>query len=446
MSELKTSRFNVSFRNESGEMVLANLLTKAIAEVERKNEQIVKKFLKNPNAPCSGKDEKEILDNLKYGGYVIDSAFDEIAHLKLVNSMERFDRSQLAVTIMPTMQCNFNCVYCYEKKEGPVMDLTVADTIVSFAKEMLKDKKRISLGWFGGEPLLAFHIIEYINSRVADASQKEGLKFDSFITTNGYLLDDKKIEMLEPLSIRSLQITLDGPPRFHNKYRPLKGGGPTFDRIYSNLARLFEKTKNVSVKLRVNIGPDNYDSVDELLDMLERFPKDRFLVYFRWIFQGSDLNPEFHRRVNAFMGTPKEKFLKLADLYYKAVDRGFEVMLPILNSNVYCEYDRVSSILIGPKGGLYLCTVAVGEKFVAGRITPDGPVYDSKLYERWHGFSAFEDEQCLKCPLLPLCFGGCRNARMNGMSRGCPEELGYIEEFAKLWYRVEKKRREGAEK
>ncbi len=443
MGEYKKSRYNISFRNKDRQLVLVNLLTKAIAEVDKKNETIVKKFLENPNARISNPGEKEIFDNLKYGGYVIDTEFDEIAHLKFVNSMERFDRSALGITIMPTMQCNFNCVYCYEKKEGPMMDLTTADTIISFVRKILKEKKHINIGWFGGEPLLGFHIIEYINSKVAESAEKEGTNFHSFITTNGYLLDEKKIEMLEPLNVRSLQITLDGPPEYHNKYRMLKGGEPTFDRIFSNIGKLFEKTENVSVKLRVNVGPDNYSSIDKLLDMIEPFPKERFLVYFRWIFQGSDLNPEFHRRVNAFMGTPKEKFLKLADLYYKAIERGFYVMLPILNSNVYCEYDRVNSVLVGPEGGLYLCTVAVDKSEQAGKITPDGPVYNSIMYEKWHNFSAFDDKQCLNCPLLPLCFGGCRNARMHGMPRGCPEELGYIEEFAKLWYRVKKVRREG---
>ncbi len=344
---------------------------------------------------------------------------------------------------MPTMQCNFDCVYCYEKKSGSVMSFTIADSVIQFLTKMVKEKRVINLGWFGGEPLIAFRIIEYINSAVVYSAKKYKTKFNSFITTNGYLLDEEKINRLESLNINSLQITLDGPPEYHDRYRRLKGGGGTFSKIFYNLENLFRKTTNVSVKLRVNVGPDNYNSIEKLLDMIKVLPKERFVIYFRWIFKGSDLNPEFHRRVDLFMGSPKEKFLKLANLFYKAIDQGYNVMLPILNGNVYCEYDRINSILIGPNGNLYLCTVAVGEEAKAGKITPEGPVYNRNTYEKWHNFSAFSDEKCITCPLLPLCFGGCRNARMNGMPRGCPEELGYIEEFAKLWYYVKKAEKGG---
>ncbi len=444
MGDVKASKFNVLFKEDNGTQVLVNLLSKAIAEVDKENETVVRKLLANPNDPELTQKHHDTLENLKYGGYIVDAEFDEVNHLKLINFMERFDRSAISVTVMPTMQCNFDCVYCYEDKTGPIMSPTTADTVANFLENMTAQKRTVSLGWFGGEPLIAFDLIEYINSRVIEAAERNKTEFNSFITTNGYLLDAEKSRKLEKLNVRSLQITLDGPPEYHDKYRILKGGGPTFDRIYSNIKTLFKETQTVTVKLRVNVGPDNYSSVGRLLDMLEEFPKDRFLVYFRWIFQGSEKNPLFHRKVREFEGTPKEKFQKLAKLYYMALERGFDVMLPITNSNVYCEYDRVSSVLIGPKGGLYLCTVRVGDKYRAGRITPDGPVYDSVLYETWHGFSAFEDSKCLNCPLLPLCLGGCRNARMNGMGRGCPEELGYIEEFAKLWYRVQKFKKESA--
>ncbi len=435
----KPSKYNVSFYDK-GKLVLVNLLTKAIAEVENKNEEIVKEIIKNPDKSFKLK-YPELFENLKYGGYIVPSEFDEIQHLKILNSIERFDRSVANVTIMPTMQCNFDCIYCYEKKEGPVMGPSTVDTVIMFLKKMVRDKKIVNLGWFGGEPLVAFDLIRYINSTISKYASSQNTKFNSFITTNGYLLTEEKINEVEKLNIRSFQITLDGPPEYHNRYRYLKGGGSTFDRIYSNLKLLFGNTEHTTVKIRVNVGPDNYNSIDKLLDLLSPFPKDRFLVYFRWIFQGSATNFSFHNEVRAFQGTPKEKFIKLSNLYYKAIERGFDVMLPILSGNFYCEYDRINSVLIGPEGNLYLCTVAVNKDEKSGRITPDGPVYNSMLFDKWHSFSAFNDEQCLKCPLLPLCMGGCRNARMKGISRGCPEELGYIEEFTRLWYRVEKAKR-----
>jgi len=437
MADLKISKYNIFFEDYEGNMIAVNLLSRAIARVNKEKYEKIKEILRDPNREWKGEYEK-LKRDLVFGRYLIEEQFDELQHLKMLNYTARFDRSSTTFTIMPTFECNFDCVYCYEKKTGPSMREETTQRIANYICKVSERKRTIHIGWFGGEPLIEFDTIRLINEQVKKVCEENKTNFSSSISTNGYLLDEKKALLFEELGIRNVQITLDGPPEFHDRYRPLKGGQGTFHVIFKNMSILLEETESVMVTLRINVGPDNYDSISNLLDMFEDFPKSRMRVYFRWIFQGSEDNKEFHTKVREFRGYGREAFEKLAIFYMEALKRNFNVMLPILTHHMYCEYDSISSILIGPRGEIYPCTVAVNEGEEIGRITEKGLEYDKVKYLNWHRLDPFEDEKCRECILLPLCMGGCRYTRVRNGYRGCPEERKAVESFARLWYVVKK--------
>lgn len=430
---MKASKYNVFFEDWE-KTVCVNFLSKAMARVDSDKYGKIAEILRNPNDYRGGEYEK-LRNDLIFGGYLVDEDFDEIQHLKMMNFKERFDTSSVAFTIMPAMECNFDCVYCYETKKGPFMDEKTALKIAQTVAGTASGKKNVHVSWFGGEPLLKFDTIKFVNEYVKSSCEREKTRFTSSVSTNGYLLDGEKAGQFDELGITGIQITMDGTPDYHNKYRPLKGGGPTFDKIHSNVKNLLGATERVTVNLRVNVGPDNYGSVSSLMDMLGDLPKERISIYFRWIF-GSDKAADFYSKVREFQG--KRPYEKLSGFYFEAVEKGFRVILPILGKNVYCEYDKISSVLVGPEGELHRCTVFNEDPI--GNLAQDGPRYDSVKYEKWHKPIAFEDEDCLKCKLLPLCWGGCRLAKMNG-GKGCPEEVTDMEGFARLWYGVKESER-----
>ncbi|AAD36396.1 radical SAM protein [Thermotoga maritima MSB8] len=425
----KPSRYNVIFR-DGDYVVFVNFLTRAIARLEKSKAEIAEKILKDPDEEIP-EEWLSIKKDLIYGGYIVDEDFDEIEHLKLMNRMTRYDSSSVMVTIIPTLACNFDCIYCYESKTGPSMTAKTAERIVEYLKRLIRTRRSISVGWFGGEPLLCFDVVKFVNSSLIEACRENNVDFHSSMSTNGYLLDKEKAEWFDRLEIRNVQITIDGPEDVHNKYRPLKGGKGTFDTIVENLENLFRVTEKLQVTFRMNVGPDNFHRVEEFLNVLERFPKDRTRVYFRWIF-GSNSREFFFRKVYEIRD---RESLNILNFYESAAKRGFNVFLPVLVQNRYCEYDCVSSVVIGPQGELYPCTVRVGKGMEIGRLTNRGLEYDRKKYLRWHSFDAFESEECMRCKLLPVCMGGCRSARFDGKT-GCPEEKKDPEKFAREWYRI----------
>ena len=71
----------------------------------------------------------------------------------------RYNSSDMALTILPTRGCNFGCIYCYEQDRPNIaMSEQTEDAIVRFVKSN-SNLKRLSVVWYGGEPLLNFDSI-----------------------------------------------------------------------------------------------------------------------------------------------------------------------------------------------------------------------------------------------------------------------------------------------
>ena len=97
-------------------------------------------------------------------------------------------------TLLVTRSCNLNCVYCFEKHKNfpgkKMMDFNTAITILSkefdIYRSTYKKGERFAIEFFGGEPLLNFHLIKDVWHWV----KKQELEFPYIfqITTNGTLL------------------------------------------------------------------------------------------------------------------------------------------------------------------------------------------------------------------------------------------------------------------
>ncbi|WP_129408292.1 radical SAM protein [Marinitoga lauensis] len=107
------------------------------------------------------------------------------------------------------------------------MTIEKAEEIAEYIINSSKNKKTISIGWFGGEPLMNFKAIEYINKKIIDESEAE---LFSSMSSNGYLLNYIDVSKFDELKIKNVQITLDGIEETHDIYRPLVGGGKTFKK------------------------------------------------------------------------------------------------------------------------------------------------------------------------------------------------------------------------
>ena len=124
------------------------------------------------------------------------------------------------LTIALTRACNFNCVYCYEHDRKPIyMSDEVARDLIDFIKRF-PALARLSITWYGGEPLLCFDRICSLTDKIKELD----IAFTAMLVTNGYLLNEETSSKLTDLKIETVQVTVDGREPIHNKRRPLKSG------------------------------------------------------------------------------------------------------------------------------------------------------------------------------------------------------------------------------
>ena len=191
--------------------------------------------------------------------------FDEREALEARRRLEcaTAHNGDVAITICPTMACNFECPYCFSNLGRGKMPPEVQDDVVALAGRMLDAAraKKLTITWFGGEPLLATDVIEALSPRLIALAEERGCAYESWIFTNGYLISQDIVDMLGRCRINRVHIPLDGIGDTNDATRRLVGGGPTFERIMGNLGFLKPPIKTL---IRANTHEGNVSQLDDL--------------------------------------------------------------------------------------------------------------------------------------------------------------------------------------
>jgi uncharacterized protein len=412
---MKASRYNF-FYNFSGDLeklIAYNARTNSLALIEKENFNKYKNFIDN-SVPI---DDEKLIEDLKKGQFLIEDDIDELDLLKYNMFNSRFDTRHLGMTIAPTMNCNFDCVYCYEKNErqSQSMSLEVQDRIVEFARQQTKYVEGIDIAWYGGEPLLAFDVVKNISGRIMEICKEKGVRYSSFIVTNGYGLNKEISEEIKKMDMKFVQITLDGPEDIHDRRRPLRGGQGTFHKILENIAELIDVLPDIS--LRVNVDKENADRVNEILEELSKMDLgNKVHTYLGYV-----------EPINGCYSVGK----CLTTKEYSNIDFKFDNELKkvgFVENNIFkypnlktsfCGADRVNSLVIDPKGNIYKCWSDIGiDEYKVGNIMDNIPINTDK-YMGYMLYDPTHDNECRDCSFLPLCMGGCPRRRMDGKIDRC---------------------------
>lgn len=70
--------------------------------------------------------------------------------------------------------------------------------------------KRLTVTWFGGEPLIATDVIEALSPRLISLAEERGCDYKAWVFTNGYLLDEDVVDLLLRCRVTNIHIPLDG--------------------------------------------------------------------------------------------------------------------------------------------------------------------------------------------------------------------------------------------
>ena len=407
----KVSRYNHFVEDNNGKVLAFNAMSCGLGEMDKENYEIYQKIV-NGEITDYTQVPPDLFEKLKQGNFIISETTDEIQKLKAGHFAARFANRGFGLTIIPTLECNFACDYCYEpdnpKQERPKrepMSKEVQDGIVELVKNRLQEGTMFSVSWYGGEPLLELEVIESLTERFKKVCKEKKAKYGAGIITNGYLLTPTTLDKLIKLNISFAQITIDGPEEIHNARRPLLGKGPTYQTIIDNITKIPEDIP-FGLSIRVNIDRRNREYVSELLENLrghDLHNKKNISIYFSSVFASTNSCKDV---IESCMIT-REFALKEVELYREAMRIGFQIKNYPASNISLCGAIGPNSFVVEPDGILQTCWNTVGRKDTKVGSIKDSSIELNDNYNKWLSWSTFDKKGCKNCPILPLCMGGC---------------------------------------
>jgi len=370
----------------------------------------------------------EVFNELYKTFYIVPKNFSEENYIKMLNWEAKFSKDAISLTIAPTLDCNFNCFYCYQQnyKKPSYMSNEIVDKVLNFIKQRITSStKLIYINWYGGEPLLSIETIRYLTKELKNISGNQEIRIEASIITNGFLLNEKYSKILsEECNVKTVQITLDGPKDIHDKRRPHKEGS-SYEVIMNNLkksANFFDR-----VLVRINVDRTNKDFVPELLNELKDMKVQPYLA-------PVSLDNIENQNFFDICFSIKEFALE----YFKMKENVFfsnNISYPFLNFGS-CGAVRKNSFVIDPNGNIYKCWNEIGQLEKRVGTVSDG-ILNYSRYLKWITFDPTEISECKECKILPLCNGGCPYRILfpeeQNLEKRCSEYKWTLKNELSLW-------------
>jgi uncharacterized protein len=306
--------------------------------------------------------------------------------------------NRLYLIVLPTEACNLRCVYCYERFEMGRMTDPVLRGLKNLLTRRADDLIDLKISWFGGEPLLVRDIMEDVHQHVDTLLDgKPGVRFQGAMTTNAYMLSENVFRELLDMNIREYQITLDGPPEWHDRRRRLPNGRGTFDRIWRNLTALRKIPGQFKILIRIHVDEDNFETIPAFLERC------------REVFSGDARFQIFIRPLSRFGGPNDRKLCTLKDGMEDARITSLRKLVTSKGLAQYSECDMdvpcyaawANSFIIRADGRINKCSIVMehpGNQ--VGRLKEDGTVeLDKPRMLAWMRGLRSQEQDILKCPM-----------------------------------------------
>jgi len=397
---MKESRFNLYFEANDGTRLAFNSLSCGLAVVDDSYARLISAIAEGG----STEELSDVLDAAKRGNFVVNREKDEVLDYETKRTAQKFSTQSMGLTIAPTLDCNFQCVYCYETRRHGKMSEETQTSIINLVKRRIEGIKNLEVTWYGGEPLLCMPIILKLSRELQNVCQEHSVAYHAFIITNGYLVTQGIVEEFKKCGITGAQITIDGPREIHEARRVNRNGLGSFDTIVDNVNLLLNN--GIQVILRVNVDKSNESDVGRLIEFLSlNLLSKEVKITFGQVSAYTDAckgiepscygNVEFAEKVLAFYRILESNGFGAANKF----------PYPFAKLS-YCCAEQLSSFVIDPDGDLYKCWNDVGNKESAVGNVNDAS-FDPTNCKCGAWLSRTLPEKCKQCSILPICAGGC---------------------------------------
>ena len=322
------------------------------------------------------------------------------------------------VTLCLTHDCTLRCAYCYAgNKHKRAMSRETALQAIHFGIEraLLEPKKHLTMGFFGGEPLMCWDFLVWAHGETVRCAKAAGVRTSFTVTTNLTLVDKAKADWLVEHGF-SLGLSLDGNADMHNHYRVYPDGSPS----HADCVRGLKFLTNRGAKGEI-IAVYHPVTVRHLFDSVKYLAENfGFMIA---------LNPDFSAEwEDDDLVLLEAQYRAIGEYYLHRYRKGAPIRINWLDGKIrthlkggYSDCDKCTmgsgEIAVAASGNLYPCARLVGndddEAILLGNVETG---YDEAALRRIVSCRGNRNEACHHCPVRHrcMCWCGCVNYVQTG--------------------------------
>lgn len=255
--------------------------------------------------------------------------------------------------------------------------------------------------------MVNFEVLVYIAEMFNTLRETESCvkNVELSMVTNGLLLTKERILKLKELGV-SIAISVDGFTEEANSMRVDVSGKPVFSRILNVLDEC--KELDVNVALSVTLSEETIKNTDDILKLVDKYGIQSFGFN---IMMSSDsfVLPESYNEKAAQFIIDEFVELRKRGIYE---DRMMRKLKAFSKSQVYfsdCAATAGGQVVIAPNGQVGICHGCLHDKkyFVSNVDDKEFNAIKDENYIEWSQLSPVNHDECLGCPALGICGGGC---------------------------------------
>ncbi len=320
--------------------------------------------------------------------------------------------------------CNLDCEYCFYLKKEDLYPETKSfrmtdDVLETYVRQYIEAQptNEVVFAFQGGEPtLMGLHFFEKV---IAYQKQykRRGMTIQNTLQTNGTLLNDDWAIFLKQHNFL-VGISLDGPPKLHDKYRFDKQGRPSHEQVVRGIRYL--QAHQVDYNILCVVNEHNAQKPVEIYNYIKSLDVDfiQFIPIVEHFGNGDHVSPRSvgAKQYGQFLSAIFDEWVQkdVGRIFVQIFDIALEAWLGYNPSLCIFNETCGSALALEHNGDLYSCDHYVEPEYLVGNINQQTM---KELIESDFQIKFGNDKKdtlpqyCLDCEVKFMCNGGCPKNR-----------------------------------
>ncbi|GAA3436407.1 radical SAM protein [Kutzneria kofuensis] len=349
----------------------------------------------------------EVSDQLSDLKILVPEGRDELTDVMDEQRAKARSLASLNYVLVPTGYCNLGCEYCGQVH---VRGKTSANHRGAVRDRILRGIRRpsteeVQVGWFGGEPLMAYAIVRDLARQFVEAAEAEGVRYRSRMTTGGALLTMPKLRALyEECRISSLCLTMDGIGDRRSPHEQILS-------VLADLVAHADEFPGLRLTIRSSLDVKDVNRVDAFIDAMVSAGLNHPMIEFDLrVVQGWSNDASTTRTARQRFAAAEPRWLRRMH----EVGMVTRTLIPAQLRGPLCPAVTRTAEVISSSGAIFSCTehplvpeheqgdvLELVEHADHDRQRPAG------RYDDWHDRINRGEQSCAGCVFLPVCGGSC---------------------------------------